>query len=123
MESAQPILMLYLNEVHHVTSRADMEEIAANLPTFQSVRASLYQARRKQLPCMPRSRTDVHFEGEWAQTIDGKRFLQLEDGDDDNISTVIFVTDNNLELLHGRGRHCLCRWYFPHMPRGILLDF
>ncbi len=46
---------------------------------------------------MPRSRADVHFEGEWTQTIDSKRFLLAEDGDDDKI--VIFATDDNLKLL------------------------
>ena len=94
MESAQPIPTLYLNEVHQVASRADMEEVAANLPTFQSVRASLYRARRKRLPCMPRSQTDMHFEGKWTQTIDGKRFPLVEDGDHDKIAT-----NNNLKLL------------------------
>ena len=46
---------------------------------------------------MPRSRADVHFEGEWAQTIESRQFLLVEDGDDDKV--VIFATDNNLKLL------------------------
>ena len=36
---------------------------------------------------------DVHFEGEWTQTIDGKQFLLEEHGDDDKI-----VTSNNTEF-------------------------
>ena len=71
-----------------------MNEVAANLPTFQSMRPSLYWSRRKR---MPRSRADVHFEGEWTQTIDSKRFLLVEDGDDDKI--VIFATDDSLKFL------------------------
>ncbi len=74
-----------------------MDQVAASLPTFQSIRPSLYRSRRKRLPCMPRSRVDVHFEGEWTQTIDSKRFLLAEDGDDDK--NVIFATDDNLKLL------------------------
>ena len=74
-----------------------MDVVAASLPTFQSIRPSLYRSRRKRLPCMPRSRADVHFEGEWAQTIDSRQFLLVEDGDDDKVA--IFATDNNLKLL------------------------
>lgn len=74
-----------------------MDIVPASLPTFQSIRPSLYRSRRKRRPCMPRSRANVHFEGEWAQTIDSRRFLLVEDGDDDKV--VIFATDDNLKLL------------------------
>ena len=46
---------------------------------------------------MPQSRTEVHFENEWAESIDGKRFLLVEDGDDKKI--IIFATDDNMKLL------------------------
>ena len=74
-----------------------MAEIAVKLPTFQSARSSLYRARRKRLPHMPQSCTEVHFENEWAESIDGKRFLLVEDGDD--IKIIIFATDDNMKLL------------------------
>ena len=118
MESAQPIPTLYLNEL---ASRADMREIAAKLPTFQFARSSLYRARRKRLPCMPQSRTEVHFENEWAESIDGKRFLLVEDGDDKKI--IIFATGNRRQHEAScRGRDSLFWWNFPHMPRNLLSD-
>ena len=66
-ESIQPIPTLYLNEVHQVAGRPDMDEVAAKLPTFQSMRASLYRTRRKRLPLMPNTRAEVHFEDEWTR--------------------------------------------------------
>ena len=96
-ETIQPIPTLYLNEVHQVASRPDMQEVAAKLPPFKSMRASLYRERRKRLPAMPQTRDQVHFEDEWAQTTNGKRFLLAEDGNEKRI--VIFATDDNLKHL------------------------
>ena len=92
MESAQPIPTLYLNEVHQLASRADMAEIAAKLPTFQSAvpskvkEAALYA-------------TILHWGSFWKwMGIDGKRFLLVEDGDDKK-KIIIFATDDNMKLL------------------------
>ena len=49
-ESIQQYPTLYLNEVHQVAGRPDMDEVAAKLPTFQSMRASLYRAAEAATP-------------------------------------------------------------------------
>ena len=95
-ESIQPIPTLYLNEVHQVAGRPDMDEVAAKLPTFQSMRASLYRPRRKRLPFMSNTRAEVHFEDEWTQTTDSRQFLMVEDGEDKKM--VIFATDDNIRV-------------------------
>ena len=46
---------------------------------------------------MPRSHTEVYFENEWPESIDGKQFLLVEDGDVKKI--IIFATDDNMKLL------------------------
>ena len=66
------------------------------LPNFQPARSLLYRARRKQLPHMPQSCTEVHFENEWAWSTDGKQFALVEDGDDNKSP---HATDENLKLL------------------------
>ena len=94
MESVQLIPTLYLNEVHQLASRADMREIAAKLPTFQSARSLLYRARRKRLPAS--YATIMHWGSFWEwMGWNGKRFLLVEDGDYKKI--IIFATDDNLK--------------------------
>ena len=82
-----------------------MDEVAAKLPTFQSMRASLYRARRKRLPLMPNTRAKVHFEDEWTQTTDGRRFLMVEDGDDKKMITLESWWKQKLFLSMARSTH------------------
>ena len=51
------------------------ETIAPVLPTFSSMRSSLYRKRRERLPPLPRSVEDLNFEGEWSKTLNGEDFM------------------------------------------------
>ena len=45
-ESINPVPAVYdRSEVQHLASRADRDEVAAKLPTFNSVKSSLYHSR------------------------------------------------------------------------------
>ena len=62
------------------------DEVASNLPTLSVVKSALYLQRRKLIPALPSIRAEVAFEGEWAQTANGKSFLLAEDGGDNSCS-------------------------------------
>lgn len=55
-ESVQPLLILNILKRFqiHVVADLDVDEVAAALPTFQSVEASFYKCIRKRLPPLPR---------------------------------------------------------------------
>ncbi len=90
----RPVPQLYQEEVQKVAALPNCSEMAAKLPTLTSLKTSLYRRRRKLLPPLPTTRADVHFAGEWAETVGGERFLLVEDGDDDKVE--VFATDDNL---------------------------
>ena len=54
----------------------DDEEVAATLPTLNSIRISLYQSRRQRYPSMPESE-DLDFTGEWAVTDKNETLMQV----------------------------------------------
>lgn len=62
-ETARPIPTIYTEEIQVIASRSDREEIAAKLPTLESIKSSLYRHRRSRLPPLPQSRAEVHFDG------------------------------------------------------------
>ena len=76
----QPVPAVYQEEVIKVAATPRSEEVAAQLPTLASIKSSLYRRRRKLLPQLPTSRSDVNFEGEWSMTLKGEQFLLAEDG-------------------------------------------
>ena len=89
---------IYQQQLRDISTREDLDQVAANLPTLPSLKSSLYRLRRKRLPAMPTTRGEVHFCGEWAETDAGENFLLVEDGQGDD-KIIIFATQYNLELL------------------------
>ena len=89
------------------------------LPNFQPARSLLYRARQKQLPHMPQSCTEVHFENEWAWSTYGKQFALVEDGDDNKIT----ICDRWELEASCECRDSLCTQNFPHMPRDFFQIF
>ena len=58
------------------------------------LKSSLYRNHRSQLPPMPESRANVHFDGEWTKTASGKDFLIAEDED----RLIMFATDGEHQV-------------------------
>ncbi len=108
----RPVTMLYWEEIHKVAAAPNHDEIAAKLPTLVSVKSSLYRHRRKLLPTLPTTREEVHFEGEWAETVGGERFLLAEEGGD-------LCHFGKPQALGGSRNH-LCRWHVPDLPWSLL---
>ena len=61
--TAQPIPAIYNEEIQAVACRSDRNEVVAKLPTFSSLKTSLYHQRRSLIPPLPKTRADVHFDG------------------------------------------------------------
>ena len=52
------------------------DEVAATLPTLNSIRTSLYQSRQQRYRPMPESE-DLDFTGEWAVTDKNETLMQV----------------------------------------------
>ena len=64
---------------------------------MQSMKSSLYRARRERLQPMPKSHFELNLSGDWAKPLDGQNFVLANDGQDDKI--VLFGTESSLKLL------------------------
>ena len=63
------------SHLQEVSARDDLEMVAAQMHTLSSLKSSFYRIRWKWLPPFPKSRGEVHFEGEWAETHSGGQLL------------------------------------------------
>ncbi|XP_041358542.1 uncharacterized protein LOC121375235 [Gigantopelta aegis] len=84
-----PVQEIYNEEVSMLT-----DEQAAIVPSFSSLDFGLYRHRRKMLPKLPISRSEVDLRDYWVETKNNKRFLAINDGDDDKL--LVFTTDEML---------------------------
>ena len=94
-----------------IRTACEHEEVTATLPTFNSIRTSLYQSRRQRYPPMPESVDDLDFSGEWAVTDKNETFYHgCRDG------VFLFTTENNLDTLSRAEMFC-CDGTFSICPR------
>ena len=113
-EKIDPVPALYQQQLQEISARENLEEMATQLPTLYSMKCSLYQLRKKRLPPFPTSRNEVHFEGEWTQTIAGEPFLLAEDGDEDD-KIIIFQLMLTSDISQRLTRSMLTA-LFRHVP-------
>ena len=94
-EEMTPVLRIYNEAVVQLSTEEDCCSVAAQLPTFDSMKSSLYRSRRrrKRFPPIPKSRAEIEAEGEFTTTLSGYRFICRVEGDADKL---IFATDKNL---------------------------
>ena len=64
--------------LEEVSRGTNSDGVIAQLPSFQSLKSSLY--RRERLPPIPCSRADLQLTGDWTKTLDGEEFI-LADND------------------------------------------
>ena len=114
-EKIDPVPAIYQQQLRELSSREDLDQVAANLPTLPSLKSSPYRLRRKRLPPIPTTREEVHFCGEWLKTDAGENFLLVEDGQGDNKIMIIFHS-----VLFGApstSREDVCQWGLSDLPR------
>ena len=100
IDELTPVPSIYDEEITKLRDApwdAQTREIAANLPTFDTSKSSLYRSRQKTIPPIPNTRPDIQQEGKFRETTSGEQFLQADDGDADKI--LIFTTADNLHHL------------------------
>lgn len=95
-----PMPSLYEEEVCKLRNTPWTDEttaVARSLPTYQTVKDTLYRERRKKLPPLPTTRRDLNMANEWMQTSAGENFALINEGEDDRI--MAFCTYDNLRYL------------------------
>ncbi|XP_067660451.1 uncharacterized protein [Haliotis asinina] len=91
-EEATPVQAIYNAEVD-----LQAPDDVPHLPSFPSLKSSLYRHRRTTIHVLPQTRADAHLEGQFTTARDGRRFLLCEDGQEDKI--IIFPTDEQMRCL------------------------
>lgn len=77
LEPHAPAPEIYKREMLSLVGRVD-DDIIVSLPTFESVRSTIYREKRKQQPRLPREADDIELEGSCTQTADGRAFLLFD---------------------------------------------
>lgn len=75
--------------------RCGEAEIGATVPTFSTIRSSMYRARAKVRPVLPQSRSEIVIDWPWAKTLGDEPFLLFNDGTEDRI-----LGFSTAELIH-----------------------
>ena len=75
MHETIPFPRVHHDSLQNINQHELSSEIAAILPTFPSIRSSVYRQRRENLPPMPATADDINFDGEWSQTLNGEEFM------------------------------------------------
>ena len=89
--------MLLARFLQEMATQSNSQDMASQMPSFYSLKTSLYRSRRARLPPLPQSRADLDLSGEWCKTVSGEDFVLVDDGSSDRI--VIFCTLDNLHRL------------------------
>ncbi|XP_060065155.1 uncharacterized protein LOC132545490 [Ylistrum balloti] len=72
--------------------------VVQRLPTFYTAKPSLYRARRKQTPPLPKTLADITLDGRWIEASTGEPFLLFDDGEQNN-RMIAFASSENLAEL------------------------
>lgn len=97
-ESVRPIPSIFDEELNQLRDNEwddSSKAVVQHLPTFYSAKSSLYRARRKQTPPLPKTMTDINLKGRWTETSTGEQFLLFDDGEGNN-RILAFATSENL---------------------------
>ena len=90
-EEVTPIPAIYNDALVDIATQV---EVAARLPTFPSLKSSMYRSQRSRQPTFPMSQEDVRIEGRWEKTLSGEQFFLWKEGE-----VLIFATHTNMHLL------------------------
>lgn len=63
-EETTPVPRIYRDGLQQVAQESNRESVAPLLPTFSSLRSTLYRKRHQRLPPLPRSVDDLNFDGD-----------------------------------------------------------
>ena len=104
------IPQIYYQALQEVAQHEHRKNVAAILPTFSSVKSSLYRKRHERLPPLPHSVDELDFGGEWSKTFNGEDFM---------LGVFMFSTGANLKLISGADT-IYTDETFPNLPSPVL---
>ena len=93
------VTAMYNEQLISLNTHPERNSIAPKLPSFMSLKSSLYRNRHSRLPPLLKTRDEIRVEGDWTKTLTGENFLLCDDGDSNKI--LIFGTQENLLKLSG----------------------
>ena len=115
-EEVTPFPSIYNDALVDIAANSEEgESLAGRLPTFPSLKSSLYRSRRSRLPPLPQSREDVTIVGRWQKTLSGEQFLLRQEDD-----IHVFATNESLYLLAIASRSYILRWHLRDLSTALL---
>ena len=84
-EEITPVTAMYNEQLITLNAHPKRKSISPKLPSFMSLKSSLYCNQRSRLPPMLKMRDEIRVEGDWTKTLTGKNFLLRDDGDSNKI--------------------------------------
>ena len=87
---AEPLPKLYDEEICKLRTQDwndDTKNTVEKLPTFPSVKSSLYRVIRNVTTKLPKSQQNIILEEQWTRTTTGEAFLLFDDGANNRIIT------------------------------------
>jgi len=97
-----PIPSMYDEELNKLRDKDCDDHVVSviqRIPTFESVKASLYRSRAKVIPNLPKTQDNIDLRDQWTETLAGDKFLQCDDTDIHGNRILVFATDDNLRKL------------------------
>ncbi|KAK3088391.1 hypothetical protein FSP39_018554 [Pinctada imbricata] len=118
VEEVNPVTAIYTSELLKLRDR-DWDDVSKQvverLPTFNSSKSSLYRARRKTTPALPKTQSSITLDGKWTDTATGDRFLLIDESHHSQ-RTIVYATDNNLRDLAAADTIYCDRTFTPALP-------
>ena len=120
-EETTPIPKIYHEVLQEVAQSESHEAIALILPTYGSMKLSLYRKRHEKFSPLPQSVEVLNFEGKWSKTHNGDNFMLCScDG------VFMFSTNANIALIaetstlymNGTFQICPRLFYQLHVAQG-----
>jgi hypothetical protein len=97
LKEITPIPEIYDDELASLNELLSLEVISIYIKPFKSMRSTLYNISKKNLPNIPTSTDEIELNEEYTQTTDKKRFLLFDTIDDDR--AIAFCSEAGLEKL------------------------
>ena len=89
-EETTPITAMYNEQLITLNAHPERKSIAPKLPSFMSLKSSLYCNQCSRLPPLLKMRDEIRVEGDWTKTLNDENFLLCDDG------ILIFGAQENL---------------------------
>ena len=74
-EEVTPVTAIDNEQLISLNNHPKRNSIAPKLPSFTSLKSSLYGNQHSRQPPLPKTRDEIRVEGDWTKTLTGENFL------------------------------------------------